>query len=72
MAVPGRALGAVIAGLKSGLPPPAHAALAAFHADVVTALRAASGGGGDAAALQARLLALCLKSSWGDRIAESC
>ncbi len=54
-------MGAVIAGLKGGLPPPAHAALAAFHADVVSVLRAASGGGGDAAALQARLLALCLE-----------
>ncbi|KAK9845381.1 hypothetical protein WJX81_005067 [Elliptochloris bilobata] len=45
-AVPGRALGAVIAGLAGGMPPAAHAALAAFHADVVSALRAASGGGG--------------------------
>ena len=43
-AVPGRALGAVIAGLAAGLPADAHAALAAFHADVVAALRAASGG----------------------------
>lgn len=65
-AVPGRALGAVIAGLAAGLPADAHAALAAFHADVVAALRAASGGGadphpdpgpGDAAALQAALAA---------------
>lgn len=56
-AVPGRALGAVIAGLAGGLPPPAHAALAAFHADVVALLRAASGDGGEAAALQAGLSA---------------
>ena len=65
-AVPGRALGAVIAGLAAGLPADAHAALAAFHADVVAALRAASGGcadpntspgPGDAAALQAALAA---------------
>lgn len=46
-AVPGRALGAVIIGLAAGLPADAHAALAAFHADVVAALRAAPGGGAD-------------------------
>lgn len=78
-AVPGRALGAVIAGLAAGLPADAHAALTAFHTDVVATLRVASGGGsdlnlnpgpGDAAASQealaARLPALRALAGVGD------
>jgi hypothetical protein len=57
-AVPGRAMGAVIAGLAHGLPAAVHETLSGFHTDVVAALRAApdDGGAGSGAALQAALV----------------
>lgn len=57
-AVPGRAMGAVIAGLAHGLPAAVHENLSGFHTDVVAALRAApeDGGAGSGAALQAALV----------------